>query len=79
MVVDLLVATNQALKGQGHLGPTAQGEDQMGWMPQPFWGTLQGCLLLSESYAIGKTLCAEGPHLCQAWEAGGGYARWLCF
>lgn len=28
MVVDLLVATNQALKGQGCLGPTAQGEDQ---------------------------------------------------
>lgn len=24
MVMDLLVATNQALKGQGHLGPTAK-------------------------------------------------------
>lgn len=61
MVVDLLVATNQALKGQGHLGPTAQGEDQMGWMPQPFWGTLQGRLLLSDSCGIGKILCARGP------------------
>lgn len=43
-------------------------------MPQPFWGTLQGCLLLSESCDTGKTLCASGPLLCQAWEAGDGCA-----
>jgi len=77
MVVDLLVSTSQALKGQGHLDHTAQGEDQMGWMPQPFWQTLQGCLLLSESCDSGKTLSARGPRLCQAWEAGGGYAGTL--
>lgn len=77
MVVDLLVATNQALKGQEDLGPTAQGEDQMGWMLQPFRGTLQGCLLLSESCGIGRILCARGPHLCQVWEEGGGYAGTL--
>lgn len=75
MVLDLLVAVNQALKGQGHLGPIAQGDDQMGWTTQPFWGTLHGCLLLSESCGIQKTLCARGPHVCQVWEVGGGYAK----
>lgn len=75
MVLDLLVAVNQALKGKGHLRPIAQGDDQMGWTTQPFWGILHGCLLLSESCGIQKTLCARGPHVCQVWEVGGGYAK----
>lgn len=74
-MIDSVMATNQALKGYGHMDPTAKGEDWLVWMPQPFCGTLQGHLLLSESCGIGQTLCARGPHLCQVWEAELSYAE----
>lgn len=75
MVTDSVMVTNQALKGYGYMDPTARGEDWLVWMPQPFRGTLQGHLLLSESCGIGQTLRARGRHLCQVWEAELSYAE----
>lgn len=59
MVVDLLVATNQALKGD--TGPRAQGEDQMGWMAQPFWELCRDTCSLLRAVALGRLFVQDDP------------------